>query len=190
MKNFITGGTGFLGTKVINNLLNNGEEVWALARNVSKAESNLSHKNLHWLEGDVTDKTSLDEAFKNEYDYVIHGAGVIGYKPSMRQMMENVNVNGTQNLLDCLHSTQVKRFVQISSVVAVGAGFTKNDLLNEQSPFNMGSYNLGYFDTKRRAEELTLQAYKDDQLPTISVNPSTIYGEGDGVKGSRGIQKR
>ena len=75
----------------------------------------------------------------------------------------------------------------MSSVVAVGASFDKIPL-NENSKFNLSHLNLGYFETKRKAESLVLNAVSKHKLDAVVLNPSTIYGPGDAKKGSRGVQ--
>jgi dihydroflavonol-4-reductase len=73
-------------------------------------------------------------------------------------------------------------------VVAVGASFSKNEMLNEESPYNLSHLNLGYFETKLAAEKLVIESCKKSELDAVVLNPSTIYGPGDAKKGSRSTQ--
>lgn len=186
MKVLITGANGFLGSWLTKALIKEGHEVYALVR----AESDLSElegQPCHFVYGDITDLESLYKAF-SEVDTVFHLAGLVAYKKSERAKMEKINVSGTANVIEACLAKKVRRLVFVSSVVAVGAGFTPQQVLNEESTFNMESLHLGYFDTKRAAEQLVRKAYQEEQLDCVIVNPSTIYGEGDAKKGSRRMQ--
>jgi dihydroflavonol-4-reductase len=72
--------------------------------------------------------------------------------------------------------------------VAVGASTNSNVILNETSPYKIGHLDLGYFETKRLAENVVINACKENRLDAVILNPSTIYGPGDARKGSRKIQ--
>ena len=73
----------------------------------------------------------------------------------------------------------------MSSVVAIGARRTPNVILNENSSYDISDLNLGYFETKKRAEELALSAHREGSVEVFLANPATIYGAGDAEKGSR-----
>jgi dihydroflavonol-4-reductase len=179
-KILVTGANGFLGSWLVAELSKQGHQVKALVRAGSDL-SELEGVACEHVHGDVTNKNSLDFS---GIDAVFHLAGLIAYKKSERKKMELVNVVGTQNVVDACRQYKVPRLVHISSVVAVGAGFDKNQILNEQSEYNIGHLNLGYFETKRQAELIV----KNSKLDTVILNPSTIYGSGDARKGSRGTQ--
>jgi dihydroflavonol-4-reductase len=182
----VTGANGFLGSWLTKRLLEEGHEVFALVRRTSDL-AELAGVKCQFVYGDVTDPESLDAAFM-KMDTVFHAAGLVAYNKADRSKMEKVNVDGTQNVIESCRRHQVRRLVHISSVVAVGAGFGPNDLLTEKSSYNVKHLNLGYFETKRRAEELVLKACLEQDLDAVILNPSTIYGPGDARKGSRKIQ--
>jgi dihydroflavonol-4-reductase len=102
--------------------------------------------------------------------------------------MQSINVDGTANVLSACQQNKVRRLVHMSSVVAVGASFDGRQPLNEDDHYNIGHLNLGYFETKRQAEQLVIAAAKQGLVDAVCVNPSTIYGAGDATKGSRKIQ--
>lgn len=186
MKVLITGANGFLGSWLTRALIDQGHEVHALVR----AESDLSEiegLSCHLVYGDITDLDSLYKSFEG-IDTVFHLAGLIAYKKSDRAKMETINVVGTSNVIEACLTKHVRRLVFVSSVVAIGAGYSPKEVLNEDSEFNVAPLHLGYFDTKRAAEHLVLKAYKEKNLDCVIVNPSTIYGEGDAKKGSRRMQ--
>lgn len=184
MKVVVTGATGFLGQWLIKALAQEGCDVFALAR---KPEALSSIKNVTAAQGDVENPESLAQAFANA-EAVFHLAGVIAYKKSDRELMNRVNVEGTQNVISAVLKQKVKRLVHLSSVTAIGAGFTPDQILNEKSPYNLKHLDLGYFETKHESENLVRHACEHQGLDAVILNPSTIYGAGDATKGSRKTQ--
>lgn len=185
MKVIVTGANGFLGAWLTRRLLAEGHEVSALVRKNSDL-SELSGVSPQYVYGDVTDKESLKSAFKNQ-DVVFHLAGVIAYRESDRPLMDKVNVQGTQNVVDICEEFKTPQLLHLSSVVAIGSSFTPKTM-DENSKFNLSHLNLGYFETKKKAEEIVVQAAKSGKINAVCVNPSTIYGFGDAKKGSRKMQ--
>lgn len=185
MKTIVTGANGFLGSWLCKRLLEEGHDVTALVRKNSDL-SEIEHLKLKYEYGDVTDKASLQTAFKDK-EYVFHLAGVIAYKAKDRPLMDKVNIGGTQNVVDVLTEQKQAKLLNLSSVVAVGASFTPKEL-TEDSPYTIHKLNLGYFETKHEAEKIVCAAAKENKIHAINVNPSTIYGFGDAKKGSRKTQ--
>jgi dihydroflavonol-4-reductase len=180
----VTGATGFVGAWLVRRLTEKGERVHVLHR----ASSNLEDlKGLSFVSklGDVTDRGSVERACQ-DVDTVFHLAGVIGYSRAMRPLMDKVNVEGTRHVVDAVKRSKSK-LVYMSSVVAIGASFDGTPL-NEESPFNLSHLNLGYFETKRAAEELVKTACRRGEIEAVILNPSTIYGAADAKKGSRKTQ--
>lgn len=185
-KVLVTGANGFLGSCFTKKLVELGHETFALVR-PSRDLTELNGVHCQYLHGDVTDLGSLITHFR-DMDTVFHLAGVIAYKKSQRELMEKVNVEGTRNVVEACKLQQVRKLVHLSSVTAVGAGFTPQDVLNEESPFNVHHLNLGYFETKWQAEQIVKAACIRNEVDAVMLNPSTIYGPGDARKGSRKMQ--
>lgn len=190
-KVFVTGGTGFLGSHLLEVLCKEGFEVSALYRTEKKLESlysqdkNLKKINVNWIQGDLfSDDWSLEG-----YDFVYHLAGHVGYTKEDRELMEKVNVEGTRKVLEGIQAVKglKPRLIYSSSVVAVGANKTSSGSLDEKSIYNIASYDFGYFETKREAEKLVKRFCKNGG-DAIILNPSTIYGPRDMLKGSRKFQ--
>lgn len=185
MKALVTGANGFLGAWLTKRLLAEGYDTYALVRKNSDL-SELEGVRPNFLYGDVTDKSSLFESFKNK-DIVFHLAGVVAYKKSARSLMDQVNVEGTRNVIDVCAELKIPQLIHLSSVVAIGSSHTPT-ILNEDSAYTISSLNLGYFETKKHAEDLVLEATRQQKIRAICVNPATIYGFGDAKKGSRKTQ--
>lgn len=188
MKVLVTGASGFVGGWLSRALIEQGVDVRVLARRKSDL-SRLDGLPFQRAEGDVTDLNQVTSAVQG-MDAVFHLAGLIAYRRQDRAAMENVNVTGTANVISACRTHQTPRLVHMSSVVAVGASFDGKVPLTEKSNYNVEHLDLGYFETKRKAELLVLEAVKNGSIESCIVNPSTIYGPGDAVKGSRGVQTK
>ena len=186
MKVVVTGANGFLGSWLTKALVSRGYDVHILARPTSDL-SDLKGVNFKTLFGDVTDPVSLEKAFAGAQG-VFHLAGVVAYRHEERAQMEKVNVQGTANVIQAAEKMKVPKILHLSSVVAIGASTSPKEILNENSPYTISKLNLGYFETKRKAEILVKAATDRGAFEAIIVNPSTIYGASDAKKGSRSVQ--
>ena len=185
MKVLVTGANGFLGSWLTHRLLLEGHSVSTLVRKNSDL-SELADIKPSFIFGDVTDLESLRNAFKNQ-DVIFHLAGLVAYNKKDRPLMDQVNVQGTANVIQACADLKVSQLLHLSSVVAIGAQ-TKPIAMTEDFNYNLHHLNLGYFETKKMAEDLVLSAVKEKKIQAICVNPSTIYGSGDAKKGSRKTQ--
>lgn len=185
MKVLVTGATGFLGSWLVRRLLDHGCDVRIMKRSTSHLDE-LDGLPLDVAVGDITDAQSVEKACKG-IDTVFHLAGLIAYSRAQRRAMNEINVGGTENVIGACEATGVRRLVHLSSVVAVGASFDGTPL-NENSTYNVGRLNLGYFETKHQAEALVKRAVVEKRIDAVIINPSTIYGPGDARKGSRSAQ--
>lgn len=185
MKVLITGANGFLGSWLTKRMLAEGHAVSALVRKNSDL-SELAQAKPSYVYGDVTNLESLKETFPGQ-DVVFHLAGVVAYKKSERALMDLVNVQGTANVIEACYQLKVPQLLHLSSVVAIGAEYVPK-VMTETSKYNIRHLNLGYFETKKNAEDLVINAVRDNRINAVCVNPSTIYGAGDAKKGSRKTQ--
>lgn len=183
MRFFVTGATGFIGLWLVRHLVESGHDVSILARQ-DQAPEDLRQFGIRVFKGDVLDRECLDRAFQKQ-DGIFHLAGYVGYKRWERQIMQQVNVEGTRNVINACLKNNVGRLVHMSSVNAIGAS-PNGEILNENSRYSLDAYSLGYSETKKEAEELVKAA--NENLDCVILNPSTVYGPGDGRKSSRSLQ--
>lgn len=186
MKVLVTGANGFLGSWVTRRLVEEGLDVVILRRVKSDLSDILDIKAPHVI-GDVVNYDSL-VGHLDDVDTVFHLAGLVAYTPAKRAAMIKVNVGGTENVVRACLEKKVRRLVHLSSVVSIGSSFDGKVPLTENSEYNIGHLNLGYFQTKHDGEEIVKNAVRTRGLNAVILNPSTIYGRGDAKKGSRNTQ--
>jgi nucleoside-diphosphate-sugar epimerase len=149
---FITGGAGYIGTTLIPLLLENGYQVTVydslMFNNGDKLLPYITNPNFTFVEGDVRDADKLAHYIK-DYDVVIHLAALVGF-PICREKGDeeshNVNVIGTQNVIDALSPNQYLLFG------STGSNYGEVlDICTEETPLNPLSV---YGKTKTKAEQL------------------------------------
>jgi dihydroflavonol-4-reductase len=184
----VTGGTGFLGAYIIKALIEKGYAVRAIRR-TAKLPSFIPGEILNkveWVEGDVLDVISLQDAMEG-VDTVIHSAAVVSFVKKTRKNMYQVNVDGTANVVNMALEKNIKRFVHISSVAALGRT-TGGGHVNEEKKWEESKVNTHYAKTKFKAEVEVWRGISEG-LDSVILNPSTILGYGDWESGSSAIFK-
>lgn len=113
----VTGGTGFLGSHIVRRLVEDGHKIRALVRNRERAEreGRLEGVPVDWASGDVTEPASLTAALVG-VDQIVHTAAIAIEKG--QASYEQVNYQGTVNLVDAALQADVRRFINISQLGA------------------------------------------------------------------------
>ncbi|MDT5358519.1 MAG: 3beta-hydroxy-Delta5-steroid dehydrogenase / steroid Delta-isomerase [Mycobacterium sp.] len=173
----VTGGSGFVGTNLVTELLDRGNEV----RSFDRAPSPLpEHPRLQTVVGDITEVDDVAKAVAG-IDTVFHTAAIIdlmgGGSAPARERSFAVNVGGTEKLVHAAQAAGVKRFVYTASnsVVMGGQVIAGGD---ETLPYTE-RFNDLYTETKVAAEKFVLGANGVDGLLICSIRPSGIWGRGD-----------
>lgn len=172
---FVTGATGFIGSHVVQCLLEKGFSVCALARPGSR-HPDLVGMEVEWRTGDIRSPKQVWEAMEG-CDAVFHIAA--DYRLWCRNPEEiyETNVQGTVHVLEAALARGVKRVVYTSSVGALGLG-NHGVPADETAPVciedMVGHYKRSKFLAERRAEDFLRQG-----LPLVMVHPSTPVGPGD-----------
>lgn len=174
----LTGATGNLGSNILRVLISVDETVRALVRNPGKARVN---KDVEICPGDVLDVSSLERFFSVEEDtdiYVIHCASVVALDPNYNQMVHDVNIIGTQNIIDQCVKHNVKKLVYISSTGAIPE-LPGNQTIVEVNHFDPDAV-IGYYSkSKAVASQLVLDAVEKHDLNASIVFPTGIFGPYD-----------
>lgn len=177
-KLLITGGTGFLGSYIIKALIEKRYAVRAIRRS-NKLPFYIPKEifdKVEWVDGDILDVISLEEAMQG-IDTVIHSAAIVSFHKKDRELMYQVNVEGTANVVNAALEQNVKRLIHISSVAALGRTMTGGSV-NEEKKWEESKANTHYAKSKYKAE---LEVWRgiSEGLNGVVLNPSTILGYGD-----------
>lgn len=154
MKVFLTGGTGFVGSEVLRQLVTAGHVVRALVRKGSEDKLAVL-ENVEVYPGDVTEAASLADALAG-CDAVIHLVGIIREFPNRGVTFKRMHVEGTENVLKAAAEQGVQRYLQMSSNGVHEGGST------------------AYHRTKWQSEKLV----RDSNLDWTIFRPSLIFGPG------------
>ena len=171
----VTGAAGHLGNSIIRQLsLQNGEVRGLVLK--SDDLTLLKGLNVKLYEGNICDKDSLNDIFIHDEDdevYVIHSAGLISIANNISQAIYDVNVTGTQNIVDKCIENKIKRLVYVSSVHAI----KEDEIIKETYDFSDEYVEGGYAKSKALATKYVLS--KRDVLDLVVVHPSGIIGPYD-----------
>lgn len=180
----ITGASGFTGSHLARRMKEIGYHVRVLVRS-GRETSFLEKMGAEIVQGDVTQKDTLWPAVQG-VDTVYHLAAVYRQEGIPQKLFWEVNVKGTQNLLEVSQQAKVKRFVHCSTVGVQGE--IKNPPATEEAPYNPGDH---YQTTKMEGEKLVLSYFQQGKLPVVVFRPVGIYGPGDirFLKLFRNVQK-
>jgi nucleoside-diphosphate-sugar epimerase len=170
---FVTGGSGFIGGRLIERLRAEGHAVRALARSPSAAER-VRERGAEPVDGDLADAAAL-RAGAEGCELAFHAAATLG-DWGTREEFERGNVDGTRNALRACAEAGVRRFVHVSTEAVLLAG---EPLVNvdETAPLRPDSPAL-YSATKARAEQAVLAA-NGESFETVVVRPRFVWGVGD-----------
>ena len=176
VKVFVTGGTGFIGGRVVQRLRDRGDDVVALVRSRDKA-AELEAVGATLVEGDLS-STERIRAACEDCDAVIHGAAIykVGIPKSEREGMHDANVRGTERVLDAAWQAGVSRIVYVSTVNVFGN--TGGEVVDETYEREPGNWLSVYDETKYLAHQAAKERAQKG-APIVIVQPGGVYGPGD-----------
>ncbi len=174
MKVFVTGGSGFIGSRVVRRLAGDGHAVRCLVRPTSDC-SRLAGAAWERAEGDACDAASVRRAMAG-CDAVIHLAGISAWDQIDSPRMRETTRASIRNVLDGAAHHGGLRTVFVSSMVAVGGSEAPREF-DETAPWDLPEH-LVYAHAKRDAEQRCRQAVREG-LPVVIVNPAEVYGPDD-----------
>lgn len=185
-KILISGATGLIGSQITRLLWQEGyHNLCAIKRptsNMNLLPGISDH--INWIEADVTDVISLEDCFDG-VEVVIHTAAVVSYDPKKRDLMNEINVGGTANMVNMALDFGVKRFVHISSVAALGKP-EKTTLRNEETEWDHSVPTTDYAISKYNSEKEAWRGYAEG-LSMIILNPSFVIGASNWTESSSRI---
>ncbi|MEX0323845.1 MAG: NAD-dependent epimerase/dehydratase family protein [Puniceicoccaceae bacterium] len=172
MKVLVTGGGGFLGSRIVLNLLDEGHSVVAYQRS---DHPRLRHLGVDVKQGSLIEKDVLANALAG-CDAVIHTAAKAGVWGPRKDYFRT-NVDGTRTLIEAMESTGVSKLVHCSSPSVV---FNRQSFEGEDESLPYGSKWLcPYPESKAVAEQMVLEWGRQGNGKVIALRPHLIWGVGD-----------
>jgi len=170
----VTGAAGWLGHNLVRALADQREQVRCLVRDRDDAALvEIAGPTVEAVVGDVRDPAVADRLFEGVGKAtVFHAASVIHPARHTRELFD-VNVGGTQLMLDRARRAGVSRFLHVSSNSPFGANPTPQDRFTEDSPYNP---YLAYGQSKLEAEQLVQRSHDRGDVPTVILRPPWFYG--------------
>ena len=167
-KCLVTGGSGFLGSHLVEALAARGDNVRVLVRLTSNTTF-LESLGVELVYGDLKDNQSLNRAVQGMERIYHCAAFAADWGP--KGEFQATNVIGLRNLLDAALEAGVKKFVHVSTTDVYGH---PNYPADETAPYRLRGWHYG--DTKIIGEQLVWDYYRDRNLPITIVRPVNIYG--------------
>jgi nucleoside-diphosphate-sugar epimerase len=173
MKIFITGATGFIGSRLAMRLANEGNIIHALYRSEKKNEL-IKHPNILLFKGDILDKSSIDIAIRG-CEQVYHTAAFAKAWDKNPSNIYRINIEGSINVINCGIRAGVNKFVCTSTAGVFGPS-GKNNIVDESSLKPM-DYFTDYESSKAIIEQV-LHTLSKSGISIVITNPTRVYGPG------------
>jgi len=198
----LTGGTGFIGSYLLYYLVKDGQQVRALRRPGSSMKTNefivsnlacienepsvlAALKAVEWVEGDILDIDSLEEAMEG-IDTVYHLAAMVSFSAKDGKKIFHANVDGTANVVNACIEKGIKKLGYLSSIAALARISGKT--VDEESKSPKLYFASKYSESKYMAEAEVWRGAAEG-LEVVIVNPGIVEGWGDFNRGSAEIFK-
>jgi nucleoside-diphosphate-sugar epimerase len=181
MNIFLTGATGFLGGRLIQNLAREGHTLFVLARNIKKAEQLLLKTadlkgDIHIIQGDITvpdlgmNKETQQE-LANKIDVFYHMAALVKFDLDLKEELFQINFSGTKYALEAAGKMGVSHFYYVSTAYTLG----KDESAKEELHSLDRSFNNPYEESKCKAEHLCMDFKKFFNVTIL--RPAIIIGD-------------
>lgn len=177
----VTGAAGFLGSNVCAQLLERGEKVRAFVLDGDKSAKYIPSE-VEIFYGDLCNKESLKDFFTVEdgdETVCIHVASMVTVNPNYRKIVLDVNVGGTENIIDmCLEHPECRKMVYVSSTGAIPE-LPHGQKIKEVDEFDLDKVMGWYSKSKAMATNNVFTAVKKRGLKATVVYPTGIFGPND-----------
>jgi dihydroflavonol-4-reductase len=174
MKVFVTGATGFVGTRFAQRLAQTDHELYCLVRKTSDVRR-LKEIGANLVYGDVTDRASVLEGMKG-CDWVVHLAGIYSFWEPDDSVFTDVNVTGTRNVMEAAVENRVSKVVHTSTIAVYGSPDNGSGSGEDGYRADLDSR---YSRTKYEADMICWGLYARRGLPLVVVYPGSVLGAGD-----------
>ncbi len=162
----VTGGTGFIGSHMVELLVKKGYRVKATSLTSAKRHS----RNVEIIKADLTKKNDVKKLFKDNTDIIFNSVGTFDFGLSYEKLYKT-NVVTAKNLCEAALSSNIKSFVHWSSVGVYAKPQAKK--IKEDHPKKPHN---AYGKTKLESEEIVLKYREENGLPVTIIRPALVYG--------------
>jgi dihydroflavonol-4-reductase len=173
MRIFVTGGTGFIGTQLVQRLRDTPHELCCLVRDPGKAQA-LRDAGATVVSGDLRDQSSLVDGMQGS-DWVVSIANLYEFWVPDRRAYAEVNVDGTRNLMEAALETGVAKIVHVSTAAVYGNAKWPIREDSTPGPKCAGEYSR----TKRSGDRVAWELFETRGLPLVMVYPGAVIGPND-----------
>jgi dihydroflavonol-4-reductase len=170
---FVTGGSGFIGGRLVERLVADGHDVLALARSDTSADG-VAAIGARPVMGDLSDVDVLRNQMDG-CDVVFHVAGINEMCSLNELEMFRSNVTGTRNVVAAAAAASLQRVVYTSSAVVLGEA---TGTVGSERSVHRGKYLSAYERSKHEAELVAFTAAGHHGIDVVAVNPSSVQGPG------------
>ena len=187
----ITGGTGLVGSHLLYELTKTNKKIRAIHRsssNLNKVKiifsyytkkSDELYNRIEWVETDLNDLPGLTMAFEG-VEIVYHCAAMISFDSSDYQILRNINIEGTSNIVNLCILKNIKKLCHVSSV----ATLAYSDEIIDENNYWDGNKNQSLYAITKYGGEMEVWRGMQEGLNAIIVNPGFIIGPGFWNSGS------
>lgn len=181
---FLTGATGFIGSRLARRLAERGDRLRCLVREGSDT-ADLERLGAELVIGDLTDSTTIERALA-DVDLAYHLAAIYDIGVVDAAALEQTNVGGTRAFLEAVERAGTPRAVYVSTTAALAPVETGEGDETSEVPPDTTRFPSVYHRTKTEAHRLAREA-QGRGLPLIVACPAFVYGPGDRGPGGRFI---
>ena len=181
----VTGGAGFIGSHMVDLLVDHGYAVRVIDNLIGGREANLAHHkgraDVTFYNADIRSFMPGDVRFEG-VDFVFHFAGIGDIVPSIERPMEymSTNVQGTVHMLECARAARVKKFVYAASSSCYGLASTptrEDHVIQPQYPYALSKY---------QGEQAAFHWHQVYRLPVNAIRIFNAYGTRSRTSGAYG----
>ena len=188
----VTGGTGLVGAHLLLHLIENGESVRAIYRNLKSIQKTkdlfslykkeVLFEKIDWIQADIIDVPSLEMVFE-KVEYVYHCAALISFDPKDENLLRKTNIEGTANIVNFCIAKAVKKLCFVSTIAALGDLKENEKIITEAAEWNPEKPHSDYAISKYGAE-MEIWRGQQEGLESVIINPGVIIGPGFWEQGS------